>query len=163
MKKQKSFASGEIYTTLSNIKRYKLFYKDEYKRSKNTDVLNKYERLKDCLFLTIDKNAAPNETLTIFLLNVRSLAKYINDIVHDYRYLRNDVIGITKTQMKLSDPTTIVDVILKYFNMNVNNDDKFLNLSCRCQNDTEIIRKFDISVIFIISLKRDSFTDRVFK
>lgn len=132
-------------------------------KSKNTDVLNKYERLKDCLFLTIDKNAAPNETLTIFLLNVRSLAKYINDIVHDYRYLRNDVIGITKTQMKLSDPTTIVDVILKYFNMNVNNDDKFLKLSCRCQNDTEIIRKFDISVIFIISLKRDSFTDRVFK
>lgn len=132
-------------------------------KSKNTDVLNKYERQKDCLFLTIDKNAAPNETLTIFLLNVRSLAKYINDIVHDYRCLRNDVIGITKTQMKLSDPTTIVDVILKYFNMNVNNDDKFLNLSCRCQNDTEIIRKFDISVIFIISLKRDSFTDRVFK
>ena len=33
LKKQKSFASGEIYTPLSNIKRYKLFYKDEYKRS----------------------------------------------------------------------------------------------------------------------------------
>ena len=132
-------------------------------KSKNTGVLNKYERLEDCLFLTIDKNAASNETLTIFCLNVRSLTKYINDIVHDYRCLRNDVIGITKTQMKLSDPTTIVDDILKYFNMNVNNNDKFLNLSCRCQNDTEIIRKFDISVIFIISLKRDNFIDRVFK
>ena len=42
------------------------------------EALNEYEWLKDhCLFSAIDKNAVSDDALTIFILNVRSLAKHL--------------------------------------------------------------------------------------
>ena len=84
------------------------------------DKLNEYEGLNDpCLLSTIDKNAVSDDTLTIFILTVRSLAKHSNNIVRAYRCLKNDVVGFTETQMKLSDSTPIIDDdTLKDFNMN---------------------------------------------
>ena len=65
------------------------------------EALNEYEWLKDhCLFSAIDKNAVSDDTLTIFILNVRSLAKHLNNIVCDYRCLKNDDIGFAETQNK---------------------------------------------------------------
>ena len=52
------------------------------------------------LFSAIDKNAVSDDTLTIFILNVRSLLKHLNNIVYDYRCLKNDDIGFTETQNK---------------------------------------------------------------
>ena len=54
---------------------------------------------------------------------VESFAKHVNDIVHDYRCLKNGVIGFTETQMKPLDSTSITDDTLKDFNMNFNNND----------------------------------------
>ena len=43
----------------------------------NEDALNEYERLKNhCLFSTIERNAVSEDTLTIFVLNIRSLVKH---------------------------------------------------------------------------------------
>lgn len=76
---------------------------------------------------------------------------------------KNDVIGFTETQMKLSDSASRIDDLLKAFNMNFNNnDDKFLNLPYGCQDDIAIIKKFDINGISIINLRKDNFTERVF-
>lgn len=46
---------------------------------------------------------------------------HVNYIVHDKRHLKNDVIGFTKTKMKTSGSTSIIDNTLKDFNMNSNN------------------------------------------
>ena len=47
-----------------------------------------------------------------------------------------------------------------YKNFN-NNDDRFLSLHYRCQNDIVITRKFFINIITLISLRKDYFTDLV--
>ena len=73
-----------------------------------------------CLFSTIERNVVLDDTLTIFILNVLSLAKYLNNIVHDYSCLKN-VFESTETQMKPSDCTSIIDDTLKGFNINFNN------------------------------------------
>lgn len=115
------------------------------------------------LFLAADKNANSDGTLTIFTLNVQSSVKHLNNIVHFYRCLKNGFIRFKETQMKSSDSTSIISDILKYFNMDFNNnDDKFLGLAYGCQNGIVIIRKFKISGIFIINLRKDNFTDKVF-
>ena len=97
--------------------------------------------------------------MTIFSLNVQSLAKYVNDFLDNCLTVdvwKNDVIGFTETQMKPSDSASRIDDLLKAFNMNFNNnDDKFLNLPYGCQDDIAII-------ISIINLRKDNFTERVF-
>lgn len=84
-------------------------------------------------------------------------------IVRDCRCLKNDVIGFTETQMKPSDSISIVDDTLKNFYMNFNNNnDKFLSWAYGSQDGIAIIKKFDINVMSIISLKKDNFTDCIF-
>ena len=92
MKKKNSFRPGQIYTVFSRIKAYdKLLCTKQYKMSSikvNEDARNEYERLKNhCIFSAIDRNAVSDDTLKTFILNVRSLAKDLSDIVHDYKCL----------------------------------------------------------------------------
>ena len=78
------------------------------------DALNEYEWLKyHFLLTTIDRSAAWDDTLTIFILKVWSLAKHLNDIVDNYSYLKNDIIGFTETQMKPTGSASIRDELLK--------------------------------------------------
>lgn len=57
----------------------KLFCTGKYERSSikvNEDASKEYEQLKNhCLFSTIERNAVSDNTFTIFVLNVQSLAK----------------------------------------------------------------------------------------
>lgn len=71
-KKQKFFGPSQIYTALSRIKHYdKLFGTGKYKKSSikvNVDELNENERLSK-----IDTNTVSDDTLTIFILDVRDV------------------------------------------------------------------------------------------
>ena len=91
---------------------------------------------------------------------MRSLAKHVNDILHDHRCLKNTFIGFTETQMKPSNSSIIADDTIKDFKINLNNtDDKFSSLAYGCQDDIAIIRKCDINVIFITSLRKGNFSE----
>ena len=82
------------------------------------------------------------------------MAKNVSSIVHNCRFLENDVIRYNKTQMKPSGSTSRRDKELKDFNMNFgNSEDKFLDLDNGCENHIVIIRKFDINRISMISLR----------
>ena len=54
----------------------------------NEDARNECERMKNhCIFSAKDRNVVSDDTLKTFILNVRSLAKDLSDIVHDYKCL----------------------------------------------------------------------------
>ena len=81
----------------------------------------------------------------MFVHNVRSLSKYIDDIVSDDRIINNDIIDLyiilyyiqklyyiyillyillyTETQIKPSDSTFKIMETLNFFNINFNNDE----------------------------------------
>lgn len=65
------------------------------------------------LLTTIDRSAVWDDTLTIFILKVGSLAKHLKDIVHNYSSLKNDIIEFTETQMKPTGSASIRDELLK--------------------------------------------------
>ena len=138
-----------------------MFGTGKYKKSSikvNVDELNENEGLSK-----IDTNTVSDDTLTIFILDVRdvrSWGKHIHDIVHDCRNLRN---VICRTHMKPLDSGSIIDETQKDFDLNFDNkDNKFLSLVYRCQGDIAFIKELNIDCLSIISLRKDSFIDRVF-
>ena len=72
----------------------------------NKETFSEYERLKqNDIFSTIKRNNTSDDTIIVFVQNVRSLSKHINDIVSDDRITNNDIIGFRETQMNSSDST----------------------------------------------------------
>ena len=53
--------------------------------------------------------------LQVFVHNVRSLSKYIDDIVSDDRIINNDIIGFTEKQTNLSYSTCKTMETLNFF------------------------------------------------
>ena len=131
-------------TPLSRIKTVdKLYCIGEFKRlviKFNTDGLNEYKCLQgNSLFSTIDKNVVSDKALTIFNMNLRSLAKHVQDLINDYRILKNYVVGFTETQIKPSDSTCLINEVFKNYNMNYsNNENKFSSLAYECRDNVFI-------------------------
>ena len=92
--------------------------------------MSKYKRLKQKdLFSTIKTNNISDDTIAVFVHNVRLLSKHVNYIVCDDRIINNDIIGITETQICPSDFTCKIMETLNFFKMSFNNDEnKFLSL-----------------------------------
>ena len=87
------------------------------RRKGNDDTINEYEWLKNhSLFSKIDRNAALDDSLTIFISYVRSLVvKRLNKrYCMNYRCLKNDAVGFTKTQIEPSNSPFIMDGKLKF-------------------------------------------------
>ena len=42
---------------------------------------------------------------------MRSLSKHVNDIVSDSRIMNNDILGLTETQISLSDSTSTCRIV----------------------------------------------------
>ena len=133
------------------------------RRKGNDDTINEYEWLKNhSLFSKIDRNAALDDSLTIFISYVRSLVvKRLNKrYCMNYRCLKNDAVGFTKTQIKPSNSPFIMDGKLKFliwiFIKMV------ISLVYGSQDDIVIIWKFYIIGISIIRLRKDNLTDHVF-
>ena len=93
----------------------------------NKDVLIAYERQKqNDLFSTVKKNTISDDTPTIVFHNLRSLSKHVDDVVNDDRIIYNDIIGLTETQINLSDSTCNIIATLNFFNIHFNkNQNKF--------------------------------------
>ena len=67
-----------------------------------------------------------------------SLSKHVNDTVSDSRIMNNDIIGLTETQISLSDSTGKIVKTMNFLNINFNNsEDKFLSLANAYRNNVE--------------------------
>ena len=91
---------------LSRVKTYdNLYCIEEFTKSAikvNKEALSEYERLEqNDLFSTIKRNNISDNTITVFVHNLRSLSKHINDIACDDRIINNDIIGFTDTNQSI--------------------------------------------------------------
>ena len=167
LRKQKSFGPGQIYTALSRIKTFdNLYCTGQFKRTSikvSQEALVEYERLKNhSLFAEIEKNTVSNETLTLLILNVRSLKKHVNDLVNDYRIIKNDIVGFTETQVNPSDSMELVNEKFHNFLMNYdNNNNKYLSLAYGYQDNIFMLRRFVINGISMFSFRKDVFSEKI--
>ena len=103
--KQRSFNYGQIYVALNRSTSLNGIYilgEIQHKHIKaDPRVHNEYERLRETLPLQPQIITESSSSLTISLLNVRSLKKHSTDVKHDSNIFNADMICFTETQLPL--------------------------------------------------------------
>ena len=145
LQKQRTFGQGQMYTALSRVSSYdKLFCVGKFEPSSikaNVSALQEYERLRqNSIFENIEKICVTDDTITILLLNVRSLSKHARDIKSDVRLMSNDVLYLTETQLQHQHLRNGIEQDFENFRIFFNNNDKkFLSLAYAFQKDLTLI------------------------
>ena len=134
--KQKSFNYGQMYVALSRVTSLNgLYLTGEFKRTaikSDPRALQEYERMRtECLIQPFDiPDFLSNNTITITLLNTRSLQRHAADIASDYRFFNTDILCLTETQLLPNQNTNNIDDTLHNFEFLHNKcHDKFQSIS----------------------------------
>ena len=125
----------------------------------NESAKKEYERLRsEGLFKSQSHLAVTETSITITLLNTRSLKLHVLDIAMDDRLLDNDILCLTETQCETGSDTSIIESALqKKYTMHFNNsDNKFKSIAYGLSNDVEILAKEDFNGISIFNIRKQS-------
>ena len=162
LQKQRTFGQGQMYTALSRVSSYdKLFYvgKCEPPSIKmNVSALQEYERLRqNRIFENIEKIIVTDDSITILLLNVRSLSKHSCDIKSEDRLMSNDVLCFRETQLQHQHLPNDIEQYFENFRIFFNNNDnKFLSLAYAFQKDITVITQEDFAGVSICNFRKSS-------
>ena len=131
----------------------------------NVSALQEYERLRqNSIFENIEKICVTNDTITILLLNVKSLSKHSCDIETDDRIMSNDVLCFTKTQLQYQHSLNGIKQDFENFRIFFNNNDnKFLSLAYAFQKDLTLITQEDFQGVSICNFRKSSFVNAPLK
>ena len=131
----------------------------------NESAKKRYERLRsEGLFKSQSHLAVTETSITITLLNTRSLKLHVLDIAMDDRLLDNDILCLTETQCEAGSDTSIIESALqKKYTMHFNNsDNKFKSIAYGLSNDVEILAKEDFNGISIFNIRKQHFSNNPF-
>ena len=166
--KQKQFNPGQMYVSLSRVTNLEnLYLIGEY--TENAIRINKkaeteYERLRhESLFIPFKNLNVSLDSLTITLLNVRSLSKHSSDIAADARLTATDIFCLTETQLLTESDVSVIETHLSDFKFEYNNciSHRFNSLAI-CYKKTSFIENcFKFSAISIIKFRKPSFSNEV--
>ena len=140
--KQRSFNYGQIYVALSRVTTLEGMnvLGSLLVKAIRTDpcALEEYNRMRSESSLQVSKiEHLQSNSLTISLLNIRSLSNHLVDLINDKRLFESDIICLTETQQSLSNSQHTLQ--LPAFDMNFNNrEDKFQSIAMCSKNDTDI-------------------------
>ena len=140
LEKQKSFNQGQIIFALSKISSMnKMYLIGSYIKATqklNESAKKEYERFRSEGLFKLQSHLAVTETsITITLLNTRSLKLHVLDIAMDDRLLDNDILPLTETQCEAGNDTSIIESAMqKQYTMYFNNsavNSKVLLMVCQ--------------------------------
>ena len=163
LNKQKSILPGQIYVTLSRLTNLQGMYLiGNYSKSAikaNNSAAEEYRRLRvEQSFLPLSFGNAETETLTIRLLNTRSLNKHAIDIECTSSIIDTDLLCLTETQLVPGQNTATVQDILNNFNFFFNSGiDKFESVAVCYLKSIQVFQVFNINGISIFSVNKSSF------
>ena len=171
LEKQRGFNCGQIYVALSRVTSINgMYLTGTYKANAikaDNSVTEEYERLRNTSMLQQVRSISPinNESLTITLLNTRSLSKHAIDISADNALCNSDILALTETQLLPNQNSNeSIENSLGHFTVVYNNSaEKFQSLAM-CLNSS-IILNHDIHSpgVSYLLLSKASFCDRPIK
>ena len=169
LEKQRAFNQGQLYVALSRISSMtKMYLIGAYKKSAmkvNESAKQEYERLRSEALFKSESHLAVNESsITITLLNTRSLRLHVLDITMDDRLLDNDILCLTETQCEAgSDTSFIASALQKKYTMHFNNSiNKYKSIAYGVSNDIEVLVKEDFDGISIFSIRKSRCSSKSF-
>ena len=124
----------------------------------NVSALQEYERLREnSIFKNIEKIIVTDDSITILLLNVRSLSKHTCDIKSDGRLMSNDVLCFTETQLQHQHLPNGIGQYFENFRISFNNNgNKFLSVGYVFQKDITVITQDDFAGVSICNFRKSS-------
>ena len=168
LEKQRSFNQGQMYVAISRITNIdKLFLIGEYASNAikaNRDATVEYDRLRQYVFEPCSNITVNNRSLTISLLNTRSLKKHAVDIVKESRLMDSDIICLTETHICINDDLCDIEQILCNFDIHFNTcEQMFLNLAICLGNDVKVVAHEKFPGISMIDVVKPSFSKRIMR
>ncbi|XP_057310034.1 uncharacterized protein LOC130648031 [Hydractinia symbiolongicarpus] len=134
--RQRSFNNGQMYVALSRVTSLDgMFLSGHFNTSAIKSDMRasvEYERLRQESVLQPLEHICPpsDNTLSITLLNTKSLPRHATDIDSDVALMNSDVLCLTKTQLYPNQDTQSIENTLSSFNVHHNcNPDKFQSIS----------------------------------
>ena len=162
--KQRCFNNGQMYVALSRVTSLRgLFLTGEYKLSaikSDPRASNEYERTRrECVVEPLhNADASPCATLTVTLLNTRSLPRHAIDISHDQVLLNTDVLCLTETQLLPNEDTNNISEVMNNFEFLHNkSNDKFQSISFCYKSHIEIDNYHYSTGLSVINFKKSIF------
>ena len=169
LEKQRYINQGQIYVALSRISSMnKMYLIGSYNKAAlkvNESAKKEYEILRSEGLLKSQSHLAVIQTsITITLLNTRSLKLHVPDIAMDDRLLGNDILCLTGTQCEAGSDTSITESALQIkYTMHFNNsDNKFKSIAYGLSNNVEILAKEDFNGIYIFNIQKQHFSNNPF-
>ena len=169
--KQRNFQYGQMYVALSRVTSLNgLFLTGEFKATAikaSPDAFNEYERMRlECISepLPYNSDALLDSTLTITLLNTRSLQRHAIDIAHNDTLLNTDILCLTETQLLPNQNTDHISQLLNDFEFCHNCcEDKFQSISF-CYKPYIEVTHFDLTIgASLVEFKKISFSQNTFR
>ena len=162
--KQRSWNNGQMYVALSRVTSLDgLYLTGEYNASAikaDPRATIEYNNLRENYAMKpIDACCATlQSSLTITLLNTRSLKKHAVDIAADEVLKDCDIIFLTETQVESTDDVSTISDILKEFTIIHNiHTDKFCSLAACYKNTIDHIHYNDIPAVTLYSVQKYNF------
>ena len=164
LQRQKSFNQGQMYVALSRISKFDNMYLiGKYHQNAikvNQNAKQEYERLHNESMLTsLLLPQVTSDSLTITLLNTRSLRKHSDDILNDIALVNNDVLCLTETQLHLNEDTSkITSKFQNSFRMYFsNNRDNYRSIAFGYSSNMVLCSSSDCGSKSVLALKKPAF------
>ena len=163
LNRQRSFNYGQMYVALSRVTSLNgLHLIGDYKSSairSDPRATAEYELLrKDYPIEPIeDCNVISPNSLTISLLNTRSLRKHAIDIACDSVLLESDLICLTETQIEVdSDISEISNILNEFTIIHNENTDKYCSLASCYKNTIQVVHN-GLPSATLLTISTDTF------
>ena len=170
LERQTQFNAGQMYVAMSRVKFLNgLWFTGTYsKKAIKADkrAFLEYERMREHCVLPPSETLGElsNSSLSICLLNTRSLKLHISDIIFDKEIVESDVLCLTETQLLPDDDTTVVCSKLQDFFVSYNsNADKFQSIACAVKHPVSIMSHEKFPGFSFVSICKHNFFENGIK
>jgi len=167
--RQRQFNFGQMYVALSRVTNINgLFLIGEFTEKAirvNTKADTEYERLrKESAFQPLEDLDIVPHSITITLLNTRSLRKHSIDISADKHLCNSDIICLTETQLLPDNDTSSIEGDLHEFVLEYNScgRHKFKSLAICYKNELRITEHVKFSGVSVVSFVKPNFSPTPF-
>ena len=167
------FASDTDYVFFTHVVMQKIQLNDQVNiamkkiasDSLNVGQLSKNFKATIQQFIAQDKVYSFNDTLTIALLNTRSLRRHSQDILSDVDLIQNDILFLTETQLYLKGDTS--DMTTKFqnnFSMYYNSStDKHKSIAFGYSSNIFLCESSNFCSVSLVNVKKCTFLDKSVK
>ena len=161
---------GQMYVVMSRIPKLENMHLiGNYNRNAimvNKSAKKEYEHLySECLLSPLSFPKATNDTLTIALVNTRSLRRHSEDTLSDIDLMQNDILRLTETKFYLNeDISDITTKFQKNFSMYYNSStDKHRIIAFGYSSNIFLCESSKFCSMSLVNVKKSTFLDKPIK